>query len=83
MDVVEISPRLYRHGKVSMQFKSRGGFSVKLNGNEVAGSTDVSKFEEVLTELLNDESVDDNTKESVKVISETASKSLYSEYILV
>ena len=80
---VEVDPKLYRHGKVSMQFKARGGFSVRVSGVEVAGSRDVASYDETLSDLINDVTIDDNTRESLKQILEATSRSLYSEYVIV
>jgi hypothetical protein len=80
---VEVNPRLYRHGRVLMQFKARGGFSIKVDGCEIAGSPDVSTYRETLKGIVDDVSVDDNAKESIAKIIEVTSRSLYAEYVII
>ena len=80
---VEVCPCLYRHGKVSMHFKSRGGLSVRVDGTEIAGSPDATKYDEILQELLQAEDLNDNVKASLAEISDAACGSLYSEFVMI
>lgn len=80
---VEVCPRLYRHGKVSMQFNSKGGFSVKVNGVEVAGSPNTPAYVDTLKSLAEDDNFDGNTRQGFNKIHDAATRSLYAEYVMV
>ena len=78
-----MSPRFYRHGRVSLQFKSKGGFSIKIDGIEVAGSPDAATYTNTIKSVIEDDNWSDDAKESLKRIDEGAARSLYAEYVLV
>ena len=80
---IEISPALYRHGRVTACFRPKGGFSVRVNGEEVAGGPDSSTYDVILTDLEQDGSFPVDVRTSIQEILNSMRRSLHDYYVFV
>jgi hypothetical protein len=83
MNPIEISPTLYRHGRVTACFRPKGGFTVRVDGEEVAGGPDSSTYDQILTDLVEDGSFPEDVQCSIQSVSDSMRRSLHDYYVFV
>jgi hypothetical protein len=80
---IEISPVLYRQGRVTACFRPKGSFSVRVDGEEVAGGPDSSIYDEILTDLKDDDSFSEDVRSSIRDVLDSMRRSLHDYYVFV